>query len=370
MRPILDEADLTAVHSAGRGLVHNPKGQILHVADCPQVSRMGPKGKLFFESLEEADAYLSGDVRRRWSRCPTCLAGERSTAARAPASAAPVSEAAAPAAVRSLTNGFEVVADRPVPFEPRTDEQRALRSQLRESLRTLAAGDGQVLHARLAGSLAPGTDVENVLLYNVDQGGASLVGATRAGIRFEVDREPMPRGVRYRYGLAPADAGFESWRIGRELAAIRPCALGSRLRCSTAWWALKAGDADVSNSALRPGERFAVLLDVEGPGVALRPEALKVLIDATVCSLQAHSDVPSISEPARRLGLALDVSADVIADALRDERRAALGARPRLVQPWGKTVQWLPHDHLCVAGDVRYRPAPKWRLSGRVCVVE
>ena len=370
MRSIRDAADLTAVHGAGEGIVHNRDGQVLHAASCPQAGRMGPKGKLFFDSLEEAAAYLSEDPRRHWSRCPTCLADSRAIAATQPVRAEQVREQPS-AAVRAISDGFEMIAGGHVPFEPRTDEQRALRAQLREGLRALVAREGWVLHARVAGVLPAGSDIENVLLYNVDQGGGSMAAATAAGIRFEIDSEPFRPGVRYRYGLAPRASGFESWRIGRLLAEIGPCMLGSRsLRCSTAWWALKAGTTEASAEPLRPDERFAVLLDVEGPGAALRPEALKVLIDATVCSLQAHSDATTVAEVARRLGVALDIAADDVADSLCDQSRAVLGPRARLVQPWGKTVQWLPDDHLCVAGDVGYRSAREWRVSGRVCVVE
>ena len=359
MRAIRDHDDLRDVHTAGVGLVHNPDGQVLHAAGCAHVAAMGPRGKLHFADLAEASAHLSSDARRRWSRCPLCMPTD-APPTRYPRGPAPSVAAGAPATVAAtpIPGGFELLVDRHVPFEPRTAQQRATRDLLRAGLRGLKARGGQLLHARLAGTLPQGTDIENALLYNIDQGGGCMAAATTAGLRFEVDPEPLAHGVRYRYGLAPADGAFESWRLGRELARIGHCPIDVRtLRCTPAWWALRRGAAEVATERLRPDERFCVVLDVAGPSDALRPETLKVLVDAVVCSLQAHRDTSTLDEIARRLGVALDAEPAAVADALQDTARAVLGPRPRLLHPWGTVVQWRPDDHLCVAGDVRFRTA-------------
>ena len=68
-------------------------------------------------------------------------------------------------------------------------------SVLRQGLSELTLRDGNVLHARLSGSLPINTDVENALLYNVGGFGELM----RNGVRFELGDEPTEGNVRYRY---------------------------------------------------------------------------------------------------------------------------------------------------------------------------
>ena len=199
-----------------------------------------------------------------------------------------------------------------------------------------------------------------------------MAGATREGVRFEVDREKISAGVRYRYDLAPVDGeDSKSWSVGRQLADIASCPLGTGApKCSPAWWALKAGSIDVASKPLQPSERFGLLLAVEGPAPATGAEALKALIDSVVCALQSHANPGTAAEPARRLAGLLGLNVQKVAACLQLRQHAVLGARPNLVQLWGKTVQWLPDDHLCVAADVRFAQGRVWRVGGRVVVLK
>src|ERR1035438_2467074 len=84
-----------------------------------------------------------------------------------------------------------------VPFEPRTDAQRALRAELRTKLKALKVGPGEILWAALAGPLPNGADVENALFYNLD-GDRAFARSMDNGVSFELDPSPLQTGIRYR----------------------------------------------------------------------------------------------------------------------------------------------------------------------------
>lgn len=113
----------------------------------------------------------------------------------------------------------EIDAPGYVPFEPRTEAQRQLRCVLRSQLRELRADPGQILHATFAGAMPRGSDIENVLFYNIAGEGA-FVNLMERGVCFERDPEPPDDGVRYRYECVDAPGTFRHWRPARELAAF------------------------------------------------------------------------------------------------------------------------------------------------------
>lgn len=200
MRAVIDAADLAFIYAAGEGLVHNPDGQVLHTASCKHVGLMGPRRKLFFPDVADAEAYLNADTTRSWSRCPDCagaLAGPR----------------AGPAPVRTAVNPAPAIGDY-VPYEPRTDAQRALKAALRNRIGQLTIAPGHLLHAQYRRTPPPGSDVENVLLYNI--AGSELTRAMARGLRFELGPDDSSVGA-YDYRAAPSNAGFAHWREDREL---------------------------------------------------------------------------------------------------------------------------------------------------------
>jgi hypothetical protein len=118
-----------------------------------------------------------------------------------------------------------VSADDYIHFERRPVWQEELRKDIRAKLRRIEASPGQVLYATFFGQKHPAADVENLLLYNIDDTGASFAGATRHGVRFELGRRvpTSPTGDQYPYGyryeLISRSAGFRNWHEGRELVS-------------------------------------------------------------------------------------------------------------------------------------------------------
>ncbi len=66
-----------------------------------------------------------------------------------------------------------------MPFDNLSPSQRALRTGLRERLAQLPVRVSEILHATYSGPKDPRADVENLLLYNVDQGGELPRGSPR-----------------------------------------------------------------------------------------------------------------------------------------------------------------------------------------------
>lgn len=262
---------------------------------------------------------------------------------------------------------IEIDAPGYVPFEPRTTEQRALRAELRNKLRQLRAGPGEILHATFSGRLRSGTDVENALLYNL--GGAGVfAGSMRNGVSFELDPEPHPAGVRYTYTLAPEAQGFRHWHAARSLATL-DVELDGPPTLATLWWALRSSPAATRLAGTRgPDEPYAVTLDVSGPAMRLAPPLIKVILDGVVCSLQSQTD-PVDATLASLIAVQVDAPAEGIREALGDTRPSALGVRRRLVCTRSTGVQWLPDDHLCMAAKMLLRPNDRWHITGDVAAV-
>jgi hypothetical protein len=260
--------------------------------------------------------------------------------------------------MRSAT-GFSVTARRYVPFEPRHDDQRALKAILMREIAAIAIGAGQLLHACFAGELHAAADVENALLYNI----GNLGTTTRNGVRFELAPPPTGGGVRYDYSAAPGAGDFSHWRRGATLAMIPTTELPAT-SCSAVWWALRQAPLHIADCP-SPDTPFAVCLRIAGPAPVLLPALLKSLIDGVVCALQAHGDPASASAVAATVAVELDVPASDVRAELVDMSRAPLGAVRHLRRPTG----WNPSDHLCVAGDLRFKTTRRWTLDGEVIAV-
>jgi hypothetical protein len=269
--------------------------------------------------------------------------------------------------------GHEVCAwsDAPLPFDNLSPSQRALRTGLRERLAQLTAEGGEILHATYSGPKDPRADVENLLLYNVDQAGTSLRAAAAHGVRFELDEGAVleapsgrPWRCSYRYRVAPREAGFSAWRPARELAGFP-----SEHRLAQVWLALRRASVRVAAEPVRPETRFGVRLELQAPASQFAaPELVKSLVDGTVAALQAHADRGTVEDVSARLATQLGASAEELAQELLDDRGAVLGVTRRLLYPRARGVQWDPADHLCLAGDVLVEPgsAAGWTISGVV----
>ncbi len=95
---------------------------------------------------------------------------------------------------------------------------------------------------------------------------------------------------------------------------------------------------------------------------------MKGVIDGVVCAFQAHTDTSVLPDVVTRLVKDLPARPEEIERCLLDQRRAVLGAVPRLVSPYREGVKWDPADHLCVAGEVLTAEAvdARWAIKGQI----
>jgi hypothetical protein len=261
--------------------------------------------------------------------------------------------------VTKSSHSLVVDAGRYLPFEPRHEDQQRLRAVLRQGLGELVVRAGDVLHARLSGPLPINTDVENALFYNVGGFGDLM----RIGVCFELGDEPTDGGVRYRYESADPDAAFAHWERQRTLALI-PMTKLTATDCAPVWWAVANANLNLTDRPA-PTEPFALRLLLHTPGPKLAPDRMKRIIDGVVCALQAEEDPVAAQAGAPRVAAQLGESEGVIAAALLDRRRAALG----LVKGLRRPSAWNPSDNRCVAADIRLRPGDAWTVQGNVVTV-
>lgn len=267
-----------------------------------------------------------------------------------------------------------------LPFEPRPD-QKPIRQELRSRISRLVAQDGEVLHARYAGPRHPASDIENLVLYNIDMDGGCFRGCARAGVRFELApaaprRPPSGRELpcAYAYGLVPADHDFAHWQQRRQIARFDAVVVegGKGSLLSQTWLALQRADVDVATEIRAVEAPFAVTLTVRSPtGDVSRPSVPKSLIDGVVAAFHSHGDPSSLEAVASRVAESLQVGVDEVAGHLTRQERAVLGARPMLLWPRKNGVQWNPADDLCFAGEVLSGGyANHWILSGTISEIE
>ncbi|MCA2250817.1 hypothetical protein JF729_23845 [Mycobacterium intracellulare] len=255
--------------------------------------------------------------------------------------------------------------------------QHDLRNDLRTLLRKLKPSAGQILHATFVGDRPDDSDVENLLLYNID----AFKTAGANGIRFEQGTEVPPASdgadypFYYRYELQPASAGFKRWHAVRELASFDWVELGAfpeDRRVAQVWLALKRNHTDtVAPIPLRAGTPFAVTVTIRSPHTVGEPRPdlkMKNILDGVIASFQAHTDTAVLADVAARLATALPAPSTEIAHYLSDERRAVLGTVPQLVRPHRPAGTWNPGDHWCLAGELLpAEPVDKcWAIRGQI----
>lgn len=389
---IRNDDELKRLHRAGRGLVLNSNVRNVHEASCDFVASMRTSTrKEWFPSLAELRAAhgeswshgcLMCDVGTAWVGSPTVTA----TATR-PAAAHGETDELAEAVVEGPTGRPPTVsawANRYVSFEPKHADQLGLRAELRARIAKLESAPDHVLHATFTGPLPRGADVENALFYNLDLDGRCFRRSSRRGLRFEHDPgrpPPLADGrsfaCSYRYSIQPREADrLQCWVRSRHLATIDAVTVdletGSGL-ADRVWLAVRRSR---TNSATRRSADapFAVELVVHPPRDT-QPEParlLKGLLDGVVAAFQAHGDQTTLGEVTTRIAERVQASSTDVRELLADSRDASLGIVPRLLVPWGKTVQWDPSDDKLVAGAVLVAPpaGESWRLSGEVLAVE
>jgi hypothetical protein len=248
-------------------------------------------------------------------------------------------------------------ADFALPYEPRTTGHRELRTELRERLRRLTCRDDEVLHASFFGPKPANADVENLLLYNVDDSGRAFTGAVR-GVRFELSPRPMPNATReftYLYRPVPRSGAFALWTEIETVAAWPSVTLDRPDERAAVWLAFRSHLHDLG---VRCDGAFGVRVRLR-PGVSGQVASVRLvkpLLDGVVAALQAHGDHTTIGAVSDRLAVATGRSADTIEDLLGDSSAAALGIVERLVHLRSDGFQLCPEDERCVAGEVLVEP--------------
>ena len=276
----------------------------------------------------------------------------------------------------------EAWADGYIPFEPaRTSWKRELREEIRSRCELLGPSAGRVLHATFFGAIPPRSDVENLVLYNIDQSFKSFKQAGHQGIRFEHGGEVPPRvpgGASYpfgfRYTFAPRDGEFvTAWKQGRVLASFDWTDLGEfdheNRVLAQVWLALARGDVEPFFPI--HDAKFAVKVRVRPPsGKDWVPGKLvKPIVDGVVCALQAHTGTEDLTKIAERLAKHLPAYPEDLRRYLRDQCRAVLGSVPQLFFLHGAAgAKGNPSDDLCMAGELLpVEPIDdRWAIKGEV----
>lgn len=273
----------------------------------------------------------------------------------------------------------EAWADDYIRFEGRPPWQDSLRAEIRARCGELEPSADEVLHATFFGRKHPKADVENLVLYNID----SFRVAGRNGIRFEhgaavpaaADNGQYP--FCYRYALAPRSDGFAHWESGSTLASFDWVDLGTfagEKKLAQVWLALARAKVQVMEQIREPETPFAVRVRVRPPHVQqplVLGNLVKGIVDGVICAFQAHIDASVLPEVVARLAKSLPADGEEIRQHLLDQRRAVLGAVPRLVSPYQSGVKWDPADHMCVAGELlSAKPAgASWAIKGELVEV-
>jgi hypothetical protein len=240
-----------------------------------------------------------------------------------------------------------------------------------------------VLHATFIGDKHRAADVENLVIYYIDDTGRSLATAAGFGLRFELGRRgpTSPAGNEYRYGyryeLVPLSAGFRYWRERRELASWGWVELGSfsaEKKLEQVWLALAPTRVGVASPGRAPGTPFAVRVTVRPPRSAtpVLGGLVKGIFDGVVSAFQAHTDPSDIAELAARVSRNVAASSAEIEALLLSQRQAVLDAVPRLLHRRGEGVQWAPADDLCVAGELLAEQSTDsaWSIKGKIVELE
>jgi hypothetical protein len=380
-RRIGSNEELQRLFRVGSGYIYNSFYRALHKAGCDHVERMTVgTTKIFYPDLEATRA----DLGSGFNPCPDCL--PLSTVATPAASgerrAAPQAEVEhwaefeGPETIR----GVYAWLDTWLPFDKLDVDQKRIRAELRSRIRKLDPKPGEILLATYAGPRHPASDVENLLLYNIDMDGACFQRCANSGVRFELApkalREPPSRQelpCSYTFRLVPSEPGFEHWQVVRELARFSAVTVNAAIEDlpTRIWWALHHADVEVTDAPKAHEAPFGISLRVACPsGYDARPSIVKKLIDGVVAAFQAHGDRTGLKVPAARVAKLLGVADEEVSRRLLSRERAVLGVAKTLLRPRLDSFQWNPADHLCLAGEVLDSgPSDEWVLSGQICEI-
>jgi hypothetical protein len=367
----------------------NPADAKLHLSNCSTIrpqntsSAPGPYVKICAPQLADLEQWVADHAMSLPPTCGACHRTPRTPAAAPPAATRRRARAPLPDG-RGLVEGpsagqhvVEAWAEDYIRYgAARPPWQQDLRADLRTRIPQLRPRTGQLLHATFVGDRPDDSDVENLLLYNID----AFKEAGASGIRFEQAAQAPPArdGARYpfhyRYELAPIAAGFNDWLVVRDLASFDWTDLGAfagERKVAQVWLALKRGQAIVAERRLAAGTPLAVTVTIRPPMTEGEPRPdlrMKAVFDGVIAAFQAHTDTAVLSDVAARLATILPADPAEIARHLSDADRAVLGPAGQLVRPQRPAGTWNPGDHWCLAGELL--PAQprdgRWAIHGKI----
>lgn len=273
-----------------------------------------------------------------------------------------------------------------IPFERLSSDPRVPRRNLSGEYGRWRPGAGRSCTPATPDPKPANADVENLLLYNIDATASGCFQPTvRNGVRFEMATGPRrdpPSGAdlacSYLYRLISPGSDLSYWRPARTLASFTGANLGqfpSTRRLEQVWLAIHRADATAPGPRLPDAAPFAVFLTLQYPGTktaAADPELVKALIDGATAAFHAHGDRAGLPEIALRVAANVGEQPKAITQMLADDRNAVLGVPRRLLYLRGTGVQWMPGDHMCMAGQVlcEAATADTWTLSGEILALE
>ncbi len=130
------------------------------------------------------------------------------------------------------------------------------------------------------------------------------------------------------------------------------------------WYDMKKGNNKVSNF-IDSSTPFGVQVTINTPVARISlSHTIKPLLDGIISSFHNH-DGSNMDEIAERLSGLLKLSKEDTAALLANSTIAVLGRR-RLLNPFGKGLQWNPADHMCVAAKVTVQIDNDWSISGEI----
>jgi hypothetical protein len=376
-RKIANDRELREIAGAGVGFIIDLFNRRWHVTTCPRIAAMTTGQPKWYAGTPAArEAFLEQRLARYATAlpvraCPAC--GKSAAASYAPPRMLSPSARCAAAgpqlrdpSVRRTNSGFEVWADEYVRNESGAASTAGrLRRLIGDEIRALPAPTGRVLHAGYGGQRWRGTDVENLLLNNIDQTLAVFRRPAVLGIRFE-DLGPIvppaPDGTArlsyYRYRLAEPGAAFAAVQPGHLICRVPEAVVpdGPARLAARIWLAVRR--ARPLTGASGPPEHGSFLLRVTVHQLELA-KSIKAIVDGATAAMQ-RDDADRVNEAVTRLARLQHAEAGELL-ALATAADAPLGtrARPGPASRGGlftldgpDQVRVTPDDDRCIAAEV------------------
>ena len=244
-----------------------------------------------------------------------------------------------------------------IPFDKVRGDKLRARDELKGKIVSLGGNrpSGMVLVGEyISEEPTQGSDIENILFYNIDQSGVAFAGATTQGMRFlHTLRTPEPtdgpgRLHQYRYRFCPVAA--ETMKISFEFEMEN---LDKTTTAGIVWReaSLSLAKCGVVGEPVGGAFKLAVHILVPEKKDLFLAKMVKPLLDGTISALQEMTFEPR-PELLARLSTLLNIEPSEIKSLLGTSESKILGKRKILVFPFGKGVKWNPEDERLKECDI------------------